>query len=312
MRSEIERELADILRSRGEYPKGSLCESILVPSGEMADEGGADLVQATVDFTNWAMNDAHLLPGEFPLEALCAYYADYYLAEVNNGGHAQWACNSDYHPLVVKTAGWGLEAMGAHEYLTIHQEFVRLMSDPEFSKKILASESGFNGTYEEVNALDDRFYALDADFSYPMLKISAAWLKSLPHLKALQPETLEAEKSAVIAGNPYWVERRRKSDAALETSFFHWVPRKLCSDARVDFLQFTAGNAIKAEGKKRFAWFMQTSDGLMAMAMFAPSLLSGPKAKLYRIGKLFEPTGQAIAEVAISKDDFESHVPRTF
>jgi hypothetical protein len=111
MRSEIEQEIQDIVRGRGEDPKGRFCDEILVPAEALTDESGANLVQAVVNFTNWAMSDAYLFPSEFPVEALCAYYADYYLAEVDNGGHAQWACNSDFHPLVVKCAGWGLEAI---------------------------------------------------------------------------------------------------------------------------------------------------------------------------------------------------------
>lgn len=284
----------------------------MIPLDVLADESGTDLVQETVNFTNWAMSDALLLPCEFPTEALCAYYADYYLAQVNNGGHAQWACNSDFHPLSVKAAAWGLEAMGAHEYLPIHQEFVHLMNDPEFARKIMSSESGFNGRHEEEDALNSRFYALDPDFSYPMHKASANWLRSLPQLTALQPDALEAAKAAVIAANPYREERLRKAQAAQVRSFFYWAPRKLCSDAGTKLVRLTTGNAIMAEGQKRFAWFMQTSDGLMAMAMFPSSFFSGPKAKLYRVDGGLAPKGRPLAEVAISKDDYEGHVPRTY
>jgi hypothetical protein len=185
------------------------------------------------------------------------------------------------------------------------------MSDQAFAQKIMSSESGFNGRYEEEEALNSRFYALDPDSSYPMLKLSATWLRSLPNLKGLSPPKLEAAKAAVIAANPFYEERSRKDKAAQEASFFYWAPRKLCSDAGIEFRNLTAGGAVVAEGQRRFAWFMQTSDGLMAMAMFASSLFSGPKAKLFRVVGL-DTKGQALAQVGISKEDYRDHVPRTY
>lgn len=200
MDENVERELVALVRAAGQEPKGALCTQILVPEGALSDSGapvGMNLVQATVDFVNWAMGEAQLLPSEFPSEAFCAYYTDYYLAQVNNGGHRQWAGNGDFAPLVVKAAGWGLEAMNAAEYLAIYRDFLRLMENKDAAAKIMEG-GGFGERVPEEDALNDRFYALDPEYKYPLLGTSAAWLRSLPCLKPLPADALASARAAIV------------------------------------------------------------------------------------------------------------------
>jgi hypothetical protein len=46
-------------------------------------------------------------------DALLSYYVDYYLAEVNNGGFAQFVYNTAWKPRVVALVKQGLSAIGA-------------------------------------------------------------------------------------------------------------------------------------------------------------------------------------------------------
>jgi hypothetical protein len=315
MDAAVEQEIVALVRAAGQEPKGVLCPHILIPEESLNDSEdspqGADLVQATVDFVNWAMSEASLLPGEFPAEAYCAYYADYYLAQVNNGGHSQWAGNGGFSPLVVKPVGWALEAMGASDYLAIYRDFLRLMEDKDAAAKIMEG-GGFGERVPEEDALNERFYALSPDYSYPMLTMSANWLRELPCLKPLSPAALIEAREAVAEANPYRAERLRGAQGEQEKQILYWAPRKLCADANITLDRLTAGDMTMIEGKPRFAWYMQTDQGLMLMALFKGSIFASPKARLYRADAALRAVGKPVAEVAVSKADYAAAVPAMF
>lgn len=311
MDANVERELVTLVRAAGQEPRGALCTHILVPEESLSDSDGpigANLVQATVDFVNWALGEAALLPGEFPAEAYCSYYADYYLAQVNNGGHSQWAHNGKFAPLVVKAAGWGLEAMHATEYLAIYNDFLRLMENEDARAQIMES-GGFGERVPEEDALNDRFYALDPDFTYPMLQMNADWIRGAPCFKPLPADALAAAREAVVAANPYRVERLEHAQRVQHARVLHWAPRKLCDNAGVVFDRLTAGQPVLIDGKRRFAWYMQTDRGLMLMAFFKGSLFSGAKARLYASDGASGIIGSAKATVSVSGADYTSAVP---
>jgi hypothetical protein len=66
--------------------QGLLVDSIVIAQETFDDVDPYAVIQATIDVANDLMLDAGLLPGEFPQQALWAYYVDYYRAQVAEGG----------------------------------------------------------------------------------------------------------------------------------------------------------------------------------------------------------------------------------
>src|SRR5688572_1301035 len=96
---------------------GRVATVILPRSAAEAGHNGEDayrLTEAIVSYVNDMQQVGVYAPRELPVKAMQAYHADYYLAQVNNGGHSQLIHNShEQWPIIVADALAGLEAMGA-------------------------------------------------------------------------------------------------------------------------------------------------------------------------------------------------------
>lgn len=319
MRSDIEHLVADVLRQSGQLAVARYCDAILVPQSAVAGGSDAELVSAVVDFANWAAEEAMLVPGEFPIEALCVYNVDFFFARIQIGGHAEWACDCKFMPLIVKLTACGLEAIGADDYLAIFQQFLRLMEDQAFAQKIMASGDALEFRVSQEEDLNELAWALDpGGRNQTQQKLNAQWLRSLPQLRGLEPAPLAAAKAAVISANPNFTERRARAVDLRQSAFFDRVPRTLCAKAGVALYTVTGWGGIEVDGKRHSAWFMPTDGGALAIVLFPGSLLSGPKARLYRIDprppgpRGVIATGGALAEVAISKNELTAHAPPSF
>jgi hypothetical protein len=96
---------------------------IIVPENAYRSESPAELVQAVVNFVNFALRQAYFNRDEIAQNAMRAYHVDFYLAQVNNGGHAQFAANSNMLDVILKDVGEGLDAM-RHEAAGIYKRFL--------------------------------------------------------------------------------------------------------------------------------------------------------------------------------------------
>ena len=86
-------------------------------------------IALNIDFVN-ALFEELLEPEEVSHDALLSYYVDYYLAEVNNGGFAQFVYNTGWKPRVVALVKEGLSAIGAVKHAELFLEGDRLVSKP--------------------------------------------------------------------------------------------------------------------------------------------------------------------------------------
>src|SRR5690606_37230553 len=64
--------------------QGMLLETIPLPHQALDGTDDCAVIEATIDFTNWALEEAFLVPGEFPQQALWAYHIACYRAHVHN------------------------------------------------------------------------------------------------------------------------------------------------------------------------------------------------------------------------------------
>jgi hypothetical protein len=242
-------------------PQGVIAREILVAEAYLAED--VDLVAAVVDFVNWAIGPAHLVFGEVVAEAFWSYHADYYLAQVNNGGHGQFAHNSGMSEQTLDNCRRGLVAMGATEYVAIFDEFTAIMIGDSRRAKAIEDGSGFGKIDPAIKLLDKRFGALRN-----MTKLNAAWLRTLPVLRPLPNERLTAEREAVIARNSLLVARqdylRRAKERVNATDPIRVAARATCAQERITFEGVNAGLPV---GNGEIAWTLSTSAGSRMLVM---------------------------------------------
>ena len=136
---------------------------IYVSSDSVASSDPYDIIWSNIGFLN-ALQGEYLRKDELSPDALLSYYVDYYLAQVNNGGFAQFVYNSSWHPVLIQYVRDGLEAMGATEHLALFNQSAVILDSlgPDGVEKFLDGEFfGENSERDTLNAFNDRFYALN-------------------------------------------------------------------------------------------------------------------------------------------------------
>lgn len=271
-------------------PRGLIAENILIPENATGEE---DLVEAVVDFVNWAMDEARLVPGEIAQQAFWSYHSDYYLAQVNNGGHRQFAFNSGMSGQTIENCRCGLAAMSASDHLQVFEEFLAFLSAEPARLAALNEEVTSGGRFfrDSLAPLDHRFFALE-----DMKRIHAAWLRALPIMRPLPPDRLAAERDALMRRNSLRETRadlvRRRADAIFAKDPLHVAARATCARDGVAFQYVGVGQKA---GPDSIAWTLATSGGPRTLVM------RGDKAVLY--------AGTSLRSVHFFRDPASAPVP---
>lgn len=276
--------------------------------GEGAYRGGEDydLPTGVVMFVN-DMLAAFYRPDELPREAMIAYYLDYYAAEVNNGGHAQFAGNSGWNPEVNGYIREGLERLGLDDAASIFADFERFADEQPERFAAAAEGCGFDGTWQITQPFDDRFYAGP---TRSIVAANSAWLRGLPILRVVPDDRYRAEIEALAERNPQRavrqaeatrLEARRREADPLFQAMSYLAGR---AEPPLEFLGWRAAYPIESDGRKGMQFGVDTSAGAGMVYVFpdvALLVLAGedaPAARL-RFGKLRRhvrrKTGQDLA-----------------
>ncbi|MBR0975215.1 DUF4375 domain-containing protein [Bradyrhizobium japonicum] len=163
------------------------------------------LTGAVVDYVNEIQRVGVYSGRELPAVAIQAYHADFYLAQVNNGGHSQFIGNTGIAmlPTTSGDAVAGLKAMGASAQHQILQEMIAWV---EAHPGEAALQNGFENRAAELNALDTRFY--EAERLKPMTPLAARWIANWPELRAVAKEQYASEIERLAQLNPHLSQRR--------------------------------------------------------------------------------------------------------
>lgn len=181
---------------------------ILVSDSALSSLETRDLVTSNVAFVNWATNDAVLIPGEFPQEALWSYHADAYLSEVNNGGHGQFVANSRWDTVSVGACERGLRAIGALAYAAIFAGLKAFIEADDARAIAVAEAGGFGPKEAGIRELDDQFFELGG--TERVVEQNAAWLRTLPQLRPLDDQALAAQMERIAASNKLRDQREKE------------------------------------------------------------------------------------------------------
>lgn len=273
-----------------EAPQGLIAPAILVPATALDDANRSWLVEEVSTFAIWAESDAMLVLGEYPAEAQWANAYLHYIGQVENGGHGQFASNSELRPSTISGIDKVLAAAGYMELHAIFHDFLTQMDAPEIRQRAVET-AGFDGTPETLKALDRRYFALGS--SGDKVARLSEWAASLPMLKPVPTERLDTERAAIIAANPLWQARRDARTKAIAEREAN-DPRRiaasaLCEAVGESFRRFTGGNPLPGGN---IAWFFETSAGKGAMIVGADKALlldAGFKSREVFCAWPFEP-----------------------
>lgn len=243
-------------------------ESLYRSTGDYADY---DIASGVVGFVNDMLGKAQYRRDELPREAFMAYHVDYYVAQVNNGGHAQFAGNSGWKAEVNADIRDGLAAIGEHEAAANFAAFERFAEERPEAFAQAAEGCGFDGTWKHTEAFDDAFFTGPTK---SIVAANAAWLRRLPIIHPVPDSDYPAEIDRLAERN--WQRGARQAEAerlAAEARAMDPLIQAfsyLAAQARppLEFLGWRAGYPFESGHRKGMQYGVDTSGGGATVYVF--------------------------------------------
>lgn len=164
-------------------------ENIIISQNSVNSKELYDIVYSNVTVVNLLL-DQGLEEKDLHKDALASYYADYYLAQVENGGFSQFVYNSRWQKIVNDRITYGLEQMGATKHLALFnklREKVDAIPNDEIQKYFESEYFGENEMRDTLNNLDDdTFFNLNENIS----DLNGMWLKNHKDVQILSIENM--------------------------------------------------------------------------------------------------------------------------
>jgi hypothetical protein len=237
---------------------------------------------AVVEFCRWCTEEAWLIREEVQPDAWRILHPSYYISQINNGGHGQFAGNTGMKPEVLDDVEAGLERLGLTELHGIFRRFRSVLdADPALKRKTMEGY-GFGDVPEVIRDLDDAFYeSEDPKRFYPRAE---SWLKEAPTVVALTPRQIRARQAAILASNR--LLERRRAQASRRS------PREVVRGAVLRLWDMTGlrrpGESVLDLARRRIAarpnWGQEVSDALAALVPpFFPAVQDGDHEKVDEI-----------------------------
>ncbi|MGZ8284442.1 MAG: DMP19 family protein [Allosphingosinicella sp.] len=201
--------------------QGLLAPEILVAKADRRSRDPDTLVDAVIGFCNWCTEEAGLIREEVQPDAWTIYHSSYYIAQVHNGGHGQFAGNSGMKPKVLDDVETGLARLGLGDLLAIFGRFRRALDGSPALKRKAMEGGGFGDIPDLIREVDHAYF--DSPEPERFNRQAAQWLKGAPTVAALTPREIRARKREIVASNRL-IERRRASETRRS-------PRRLLVDS---------------------------------------------------------------------------------
>lgn len=229
-----------------------------------SDPGAHDLVQAVVDFVNAMLGRGCYGRDEISQKALHVYHADYYLAQVNNGGHSQFIRNCGANaPFVWADARAGLEAMGAANHADL---LARMIAWAEEHPDEATSQTGFEGGRAgELDELDTAFYETEKDT--PMTGLSTRWILGWPELCMTEDADFHRAMDHMAFLNPFRDDRMIANRVrSFEHQINDWLHAAIGMAATAApepevRLHIGGGAMMNVDSEQTMVWSLQTDQG---------------------------------------------------
>lgn len=244
-------------------------DRILVRAMALDDEYPDDAVLAVVEYVN-TLREQLWREEEIPEIAWQIYYADFYDAQVKNGGHSQFFYNANPRESVARLARGGLLLVGAKEQAAILDAAVALVEkSPGLLEQL--DETGYFGAAAEVapsfESLDRALFAIDDQAGWASR--CRAWMRASPAVEKLDEAVYVARMRALRGAVPDREDREREAAEAREASMpaFERFIRDACGDRGLAYEGLTAGRPGE-DGSMTWSFF---ASGARREAVVQPS-----------------------------------------
>jgi hypothetical protein len=268
-----------------ETSQGLLAPEILVTREDLRSRAPGSLPDAVIGFCRWCTREAWLIREEVQPDAWLIYHSSYYIGQVDNGGHGQFAGNSGMKPAVLDDVEAALERLGLSDLHAIFRRFRdALEADPALKQKTMEGY-GFGDVPDVIRALDDAFFESPDPKRYNSR--AASWLKEAPTVVVLTPREIRARQAAILASNRRLDRRRAQASRASRRS-----PREVVVDAVLRLWDKTGlrwpGENVLDRARRRVAarpnWGQEVSDALAELVPpFFPAVQDGDHEKVDEI-----------------------------
>ena len=236
---------------------------ILVPLSALETEDACDATNALVSFVN-DLRESLWRDAEIPEAAWELYFADFYVCQVQNGGHSQFFYNAGEgrRADVVRRARAGLARVGAKAQREILDRAVALVArDPSLVERL--DEAGYWPVAAEVSAsfdeLDESIHKLTGERQRgpkSWFSICRAWLRSTTEVERLTDEAYDERMNALADAVPDRAEREAEAAQASEAAMspFERTLRDGCAARGLAYEGLTAGSP-QGDGTTRWSFF---------------------------------------------------------
>lgn len=268
-------------------------------SEESLAAGNDEIVDSNVTTVN-ALFDGYLTDAEIAPEALRAYYVDFYLTQVLEGGFEQFIFTSDLDEDLLGYIRDGLTAMGATEHLALLEKGLAIFAalpedeqefylngelddddeDDDEDDDIVAEDSDDLGRDREADEeADEEDTELDEEFDGPfddldeeiaaqnehtdLTEMSGTWLRGLD-VEVLPEEKISARADEFSAALPDLAERQAAAAEEMQAQMpdFEIIIRELCDVIGYELQEITLGQPnFEYGGGTAFAWHFSTDHG---------------------------------------------------
>lgn len=190
-------------------PEGLLAPDILVTNADLRDRDPDTLPGAVVRFCNWCVEEAGLIRDEVQPDAWLVYHSVFYVEQVRNGGHGQFAGNSKLRREILDDVEAGLEKLELRDLLAIFRRFRCAVDGDAALKRAIVEGGGFGETPQVIEELDNAFFHSPEPQQF--YRQASSWLQRTPTVVALTPRELRMRQDAIVANNLLLARRRAKA-----------------------------------------------------------------------------------------------------
>jgi hypothetical protein len=183
---------------------------IIVPQSAYDSDKDYSLPGAVVDFVNHALGHAQFRREEIPLPAMQAFHVDYYIAQVNNGGHSQYVGNSSWHQYQIDDIRAGLGAIGIEDGIELYEDLCAFADSHPEEFRAGMDARGFGEFPEFFDKADKLFFA---GLNDRLMKGNSDWIRSLDCLLVLENGQYRKVMTELPGRNPLAAQRGAEGEA---------------------------------------------------------------------------------------------------
>ena len=244
----------------GAYDGSIPSDAVVVSTAAFAADEPQRIVVSNAAFVD-ALFAEFLTAEEIAPDALRSYFVQYYLAQMDNGGFAQFVYNSNWDPNVVAKVRDGLRTMGARMHQAVFLEgvtTVRQLGQDALDEFLSRDFWGDNPVRDRLDAVTEQF--VKAGEVEDLAARNAEWLRAHPKLQVLTRDEMEAEVARRVVAVPDLPDRlvaaREQEPRPVK------LIRVLCVLAGHELEAIAAGDPTHVHaGQATVAWHFTTDKG---------------------------------------------------